>query len=126
MNVPDDNSLTRIIIGLAMRVHTRLGPGLLESAYERCLCPEFDRNALTDARQDHFREIARRRCRAGRGQRQPLPDCSRSWRARASTLSSISLTVTGLTGASTHWPFSSTWRKIATRMPSLRSWRPRM
>ena len=34
-----------------MRVHTRLGPGLLESAYERCLCHEFDRNALAYARQ---------------------------------------------------------------------------
>ena len=45
MNFPIDNSLTQRIIGLAMRVHTRLGPGLLESAYERCLCHEFDRNA---------------------------------------------------------------------------------
>ena len=34
-----------------MRVHTRLGPGLLENAYERCLCHEFDRNALAYARQ---------------------------------------------------------------------------
>ncbi len=34
-----------------MRVHTRLGPGLLESAYERCLCHEFDQNALGYARQ---------------------------------------------------------------------------
>ncbi len=51
MNVPDDNGLTYRIIGLAMRVHTRLGPGLLESAYERCLCHEFDQNALAYARQ---------------------------------------------------------------------------
>jgi GxxExxY protein len=51
MNIPDPNSLTRRIIGLAMRVHTRLGPGLLESAYERCLCHEFDQNALAYARQ---------------------------------------------------------------------------
>ena len=27
-------------------VHTRLGPGLLENAYEHCLCHEFDQNAL--------------------------------------------------------------------------------
>ena len=33
--------LTRRIIGLAMRVHTRLGPGLLESVYHRCLCHEL-------------------------------------------------------------------------------------
>ena len=51
MQISDPNNLTRQIIGLAMRVHTRLGPGLLESAYERCLCHEFDRNALDYARQ---------------------------------------------------------------------------
>jgi PD-(D/E)XK nuclease superfamily len=43
MNIGDSNNLTRQIIGLAVRVHTHLGPGLLESAYERCLCHEFDR-----------------------------------------------------------------------------------
>lgn len=46
-----DNTLTHQIIGLAMRVHSRLGPGLLESAYEQCLCHEFDRNALPYTRQ---------------------------------------------------------------------------
>jgi GxxExxY protein len=46
-----DTNLTRQIIGLAMRVHTRLGPGMLESAYERCLCHEFDQNGLPHARQ---------------------------------------------------------------------------
>ena len=29
----------------------RLGPALLESAYERCLCHEFDQSALTYERQ---------------------------------------------------------------------------
>ena len=51
MNLPDDDGLTHRIIGLAMRVHTRLGPGLLESAYERCLCHGLDQNALAYARQ---------------------------------------------------------------------------
>lgn len=51
MNGPNGGNLTHRIIGLAMRVHTRLGPGLLESAYEHCLCHEFDRNALAYARQ---------------------------------------------------------------------------
>ena len=51
MNIPEPNDLTRRIIGLAMRVHTRVGPGLLDSAYERCLCHEFDQNALAYARQ---------------------------------------------------------------------------
>ena len=51
MDISDDNVLTRRIIGLAIRVHTRLGPGLLENAYEHCLCHEFDQNALAYARQ---------------------------------------------------------------------------
>jgi GxxExxY protein len=50
-----NNSLTERIIGLAMRVHTRLGPGLLESAYERCLCHEFDQNTLPYERQVDLR-----------------------------------------------------------------------
>jgi GxxExxY protein len=55
MNMPENHDLTQRIIGLAMRVHTRLGPGLLESAYERCLCHEFDRNALPYERQVDLR-----------------------------------------------------------------------
>ena len=50
-----------------------------------------------------------------------LADCSRSSRARARTLFSISPTVTWLTGASTHCPFCSTCRKIVTRTPSARN-----
>ncbi len=38
-----DNDLTYRIIGLAMRVHSRLGQGLLESVYHRCLCHELSR-----------------------------------------------------------------------------------
>jgi GxxExxY protein len=33
--------LTHQIIGMAMEVHRELGPGLLESAYEACLCHEL-------------------------------------------------------------------------------------
>jgi GxxExxY protein len=47
----DSDELTHRIIGLAMRVHTRLGPGLLESAYEHCLCHEFDQNSVAYRRQ---------------------------------------------------------------------------
>ncbi len=36
-----DNQITHEIIGAAMEVHKLLGPGLLESAYEECLCHEF-------------------------------------------------------------------------------------
>ena len=42
----DINDLTRRIIGLAMRVYTRLGPGLLEQACRCCLCHELDRAGI--------------------------------------------------------------------------------
>src|SRR5262249_23982708 len=35
------NELTEAIIGAAMEVHRSLGPGLLESTYEMCLCREL-------------------------------------------------------------------------------------
>ena len=35
------DSLTGEIIGAAIEVHRQLGPGLLESAYEECLCREL-------------------------------------------------------------------------------------
>jgi GxxExxY protein len=38
--------LTYRIIGLAMRVHRRLGPGLLEKVYESCLCYELKLNQI--------------------------------------------------------------------------------
>ncbi len=51
MSLDYDTNLTQQIIGLAMRVHSALGPGLLESAYERCLCHEFEQNGVAYARQ---------------------------------------------------------------------------
>jgi len=36
-----DDLLTHRIIGAAIEVHSLLGPGLLESAYEECLCLEL-------------------------------------------------------------------------------------
>ena len=36
-----DNEITHEIIGAAIEVHKLLGRGLLESAYEACLCHEF-------------------------------------------------------------------------------------
>jgi len=35
------NQLTHEIIGAAIEVHRKLGPGLLESAYKECLCREL-------------------------------------------------------------------------------------
>ena len=39
------------VIGLAIEVHRHLGPGLLESAYEECLCQELLAVGISFARQ---------------------------------------------------------------------------
>ena len=44
-------ALTSRVIGLAMEVHRALGPGLLESAYEECLCFELTSRGIPFARQ---------------------------------------------------------------------------
>jgi GxxExxY protein len=46
-----DNDITREIIGAAIEVHKRLGPGLLESAYEECLLHELRLRNLSVDRQ---------------------------------------------------------------------------
>lgn len=43
--------LTRKVIGCAIEVHRQLGPGLLESAYESCLCHELVQQGLGVERQ---------------------------------------------------------------------------
>lgn len=40
------NKISEEIIGAAMQVHTTLGPGLLESAYEACLKYELEKRGL--------------------------------------------------------------------------------
>jgi GxxExxY protein len=40
------NQITEAIIGAAIEVHRRLGPGLLESAYRACLAYELRRRGL--------------------------------------------------------------------------------
>ena len=50
--IPDAlNELTGQIINAAMQVHTRLGPGLLESAYEACLAYELRKRGFKAAQQ---------------------------------------------------------------------------
>jgi GxxExxY protein len=41
-----ENELSRLVVGCAMRVHSALGPGLLESAYEACLQFELIKSGL--------------------------------------------------------------------------------
>lgn len=45
------NNLSYAIIGCAFKVHTQLGPGLLESTYEICLAHELAKANLTVDRQ---------------------------------------------------------------------------
>ena len=45
------NALSEAIIGAAIKVHSELGPGLLESAYESCLLFELRRRGLFAERQ---------------------------------------------------------------------------
>jgi len=48
----DINEISRNVIGAAIDVHRELGPGLLESAYEECLCHEFTLRGIKYARQN--------------------------------------------------------------------------
>jgi len=45
------NKITEEIIGAAIEVHKALGPGLLESAYEECLCRELILRKISFERQ---------------------------------------------------------------------------
>jgi len=46
-----ENDVSGKIIGAAIEVHKHLGPGLLESAYEECLCCELDLRGIEFKRQ---------------------------------------------------------------------------
>jgi GxxExxY protein len=47
----DVNKITEQIIGAAIEVHRVIGPGLLESAYEECLCHELGLRGISFERQ---------------------------------------------------------------------------
>jgi GxxExxY protein len=55
------NELSNIVIGCAIEVHKNLGPGLLESCYEKCLCYELSKHNLSFKSQlyvpVHYKEI---------------------------------------------------------------------
>jgi GxxExxY protein len=48
------NEVTQTVIGVGIEVHRALGPGLLESAYEECLCRELDLRKIQFDRQRHL------------------------------------------------------------------------
>ena len=47
----DENKLSNKIVGAAIEVHRTLGPGLLESTYEECLCHELSLEQIPFERQ---------------------------------------------------------------------------
>jgi len=50
-SIMDSHELSSKIIGAAVEVHKALGPGLLESAYEECLCHELSLQGMSFDRQ---------------------------------------------------------------------------
>jgi len=50
----DINKLSKEIIGCAIEVHRSLGPGLLESAYEECLCHELKLQKINFSGKNHY------------------------------------------------------------------------
>jgi GxxExxY protein len=51
LNKEEINKLSGIILDSAIEVHRNLGPGLLESVYEVCLCKELDSRGIRYERQ---------------------------------------------------------------------------
>ena len=49
------HALTKEVIGAAIEVHRVLGPGLIESIYERCLVRELDLRGISAVSQERVR-----------------------------------------------------------------------
>lgn len=47
----DENELSKVVLGLCVKIHRALGPGLLESVYEKILCYELKNAGLSFERQ---------------------------------------------------------------------------
>jgi hypothetical protein len=43
---PDLADLARLVVDAAFKVHKTLGPGLLESVYQACLCVELEKRGI--------------------------------------------------------------------------------
>lgn len=52
MTLSHGSALSEQVIKHAIEVHRQLGPGLLESAYEECLCFELARDGIA-----HYRQV---------------------------------------------------------------------
>ena len=51
------NEISTEVIGCAIRVHRKLGPGLLESTYQECLIYELIKIGLDVKRRQHYRRL---------------------------------------------------------------------
>lgn len=52
MEIPEkDNEIGREIYDVAFKIHRSLGPGLLESVYEKCFCYELSTRGISFKRQ---------------------------------------------------------------------------
>jgi len=51
VSLSHDSSMSERVIKMAMDVHRQLGPGLLETIYEQCLCCELEQGGIAYARQ---------------------------------------------------------------------------
>ncbi len=47
-----ENEIASVVVDSALKVHRKLGPGLLESVYERVLAYELEKQGLTVVRQE--------------------------------------------------------------------------
>ena len=41
-----ENEIAKVVLDCAFKVHKTLGPGLLENAYEECLCYELKKHNI--------------------------------------------------------------------------------
>jgi GxxExxY protein len=48
------NELTGIVIGLCIKIHKKLGPGLYEEVYEECLSHELNKLGIYNVRQQEI------------------------------------------------------------------------
>jgi GxxExxY protein len=46
-----ENEIGQLVIGAALKVHSAIGPGLLEKAYQACLAYEIEKRSLHVARE---------------------------------------------------------------------------
>ena len=53
----DENQISKIVFDCALTIHKKLGPGLLESAYEECLYYELCKRKITVEKQKSLKLI---------------------------------------------------------------------